>query len=777
MWRITFNSATLSLALLLVLQRPQLASSDTGLDRPFTSSFATLSHAPCVTLFHRNGRLGCGTEDRSNQIGMLKYFDGSLPNMNEPWVAVIEDYKLTANNMDTLLAVRGGFLQGILVLNSTAEDGSSEGQHTYNSPDSQTPRGYGTPDQYLSYGYSQYKWNANGQNLFSYDLFGIPMAFVTESDVSDSLREDSQSDTADNSIVAEFNYYMGMDKMDSKQCLAWEDVATGQWAPKCLPLGGTSVWATCGTPPNPSKDNGYKRPVVVVGAGMDSTSMFHDVSPGANTAASNILTLVMAARLLGENLDDAAFDSLSNRIVFALFQGESYGFVGSRSFLKDLRYPGFQCYSSPVHAVTRLGDKSEYACLNPVRPSLQFANLGKISGMISVDQIGHEVGDGMLYVHADQNNDSFGSFLANILINSGTNYFSVAQASTENNGNGYPYPPTPLTSLLSLSQGNVGGAVLTGYDYAFTNKVPYHSHMDSATHQGIGLKSVAAAATIVARSALAAAYDSGDYDYETAAAYAANLIPELDYQDEFLQELAHCLFYDGLCDLIRRYSSVEMANAHVHTGLNLGSGLPMSTPPSYYVGVYNGYYGQPFVQVGDNIYGSYDGNDYGSRNTDAVGMIPNQLESAIHGMLNDFLGRGTVSSNSDDDGDQFHGKECSKLNDCADVDYCSSYGESPTCTAGGWCVCTRAHYHVAFDEAIYPVPGKPTGYFKVKDGESGYSPIYTEPFWSNNVGVGVYRDVGWLPGFFTLVAGIAAGSISLFGAFVLRVGLKKEKLY
>src|SRR3569832_88496 len=137
---------------------------------------------------------------------------------------------------------------------------------------------------------------------------------------------------------------------------------------------------------------------------------------------------------------------------------------------------------------------------------------------------------------------------------------------------------------------------------------------------------------------------------------------------------------------------MEATNDRTRTGISaLGAGPGLGVPPNYYVGVYNYYYGQPFVQVGDNYYGAYNGNDYGNKpDTDAIGMIPRQLEATIHGLLNDYLGRGTVA-----DPEQL--VACHKLADCAAVDYCQSYGEMPVCTGGGYCVCKRAHYHVALD--------------------------------------------------------------------------------
>jgi nicastrin len=382
--------------------------------------------------------------------------------------------------------------------------------------------------------------------------------------------------------------------------------------------------------------------------------------------------------------------------------------------------------------------------------------------------------DNFLYVHADQNNDNFGAFLANVLKASGTSSFSVVATSAESNNNngGFPYPPSPLTSLLSLSAGAAGGAVLTGYDYAFTTHSPYHSHMASSSIHGMNYKSIAAAATIVARAALAAAYDAGDgsYDYETASAYALNLIPnELSYQDETLVALADCLFYNGECDMMKRYATVTSETERSLTGFKLGTGVSLGVPPNYYAGVYNDQYGQPFVQVGDNIYGAYDGQDFGKKSSDAISRQPRALENAIFGMMNDFLGRGTAN---------YAKKSCQTSSDCNDVSFCVNNGDMATCTGGGVCVCRRAHFHAALDEALVPAKNQYTGMFEMNANDAnGYSPMYTEPDWSNDVGVRVYRDAGTIPGLVTLAAGAVVSGLSFCAAFVLRVGLKKEKLY
>ena len=739
------------------------------LDEPFTTqSFTSLQHAPCVSLFYRLGRLGCGTEEHETvQIGKLVYFYGAVPDVNDPtnYVAVVEDYNMISATIQTLKADRAntGRLQGILVLNST----SLNTGNTIYSPDSMYVQGYNTPSEQINYGGSvQYKWNSRGQGLTNADLHGIPIAYILDSYVAQELRTEGQTSASSptnnkatkNAIVAEFNYYMGPDAMDSNTCLSWHDVSNQQWKPKCLPLGGLSVWAHVGSPPYDQT----QKPIILLGAGMDASNLYHDLSYGSNAAASNIIAMIMAAKLLGSALTDAQYDALPNRIVLSLFQGETYGFIGSRRFLRDIAYSGFTCQSEVVRSNIQLGETSEYGCLSPLRPNLRFMNVGnEISSMLSIDQIGHAVANGILYVHGDD-----ATAIVNLLKNVGTNQFSVVDSSAVDNGNGYPYPPSPYTSLLSLSSGAIPGAVLTGYDYDFPSKLPFHSQKDVPDY--IEMQTIAATATIMARTALAAAYDDGTYsgqgDYDTPTAYAKNLIPELSYSDSTLLEVANCFLQNGNCDLIQKYTKMEAANHGVNVGESLG------TPPNYYVGTYSWGRGQPFVQVGENIYGAYNGSDYGKK-SDVISMQPKQLESTIYGLFNDFLGRASTSDEI---------TSCKKAADCANVaNLCKNNDyDVATCSGSGACVCVRAQYHVAFDEALRAVEQMSPGYFTVDtENDAGISPMYTEPYWSSSVGVRIYRNGNALPGYITLLAGVGVGAVSFFGALVLKVGLKKEKLY
>ena len=78
---------------------------------------------------------------------------------------------------------------------------------------------------------------------------------------------------------------------------------------------------------------------------------------------------------------------------------------------------------------------------------------------------------------------------------------------------------------------------------------------------------------------------------------------------------------------------------------------------------------------------------------------------------------------------------------------------------------------MALDEGLEAKPGMSTGYFVQSQNDEEISPIYTEPFWSNDVGVKVYRNVGPIPGVVTLGVGAVALAVCVMAAFVLKVGL------
>ena len=106
----------------------------------------------------------------------------------------------------------------------------------------------------------------------------------------------------------------------------------------------------------------------------------------------------------------------------------------------------------------------------------------------------------------------------------------------------------------------------------------------------INLEAIAKAATVVARTALAAAYGNADD------ASAVDTIAELDADDETLTALAKCLLENGNCKLLSNYAKMERVNDGSEYDTDLEIGPSLGNPPSYYPGLFDIRNGPPFVQ-------------------------------------------------------------------------------------------------------------------------------------------------------------------------------------
>eukprot|EP00586_Coscinodiscus_wailesii_P012929 CAMPEP_0172497068 /NCGR_PEP_ID=MMETSP1066-20121228/94780_1 /TAXON_ID=671091 /ORGANISM="Coscinodiscus wailesii, Strain CCMP2513" /LENGTH=725 /DNA_ID=CAMNT_0013269645 /DNA_START=26 /DNA_END=2200 /DNA_ORIENTATION=- len=715
----------LSPALLLLLLLLTTSTVITGqtLNEPFQSEFNDLTHIPCVSLYTRNGRVGCGTSTRSTQSGRLLHYSATT-GPADSYVSVIPGLEFTAETLEAVLTGdKYTTLAGVLVVNvTTTDDGSSgddssssSGGVTIPSPAAAYPRGEDTPESQLTP--VSYPWNGAGDSLLYKDVHGTPIVWIPDGEMSryilsESRRQLSQPDPA---ISAQFNYYMGPQGETSQRCLEWKD-QDEVWRPKCLPLGGNSVWATTRAA-NGDGDGGDGKEVVMLGTGIDATSMFHDASTGANTAASGIMSLLLAAQIVGE----LALDGLSKSIGFGFFQGENYGYLGSRRFLKDIA--GFECLVSASR-------RNITGCIYPVRPSLEFQNVA-IDSFVAVDQIGVLATDKTAYVHATDD------FVSNVMLALGEDDFAVAKSSAEGEDGNTPIPPSPLTSLMSISgnnnedngngnndddnNNNIAGAVLTGYDNAFVSNTAYLSHYDRASYISINIDAIVSSAILLARTAVALAYDNGDEDYETAVNYATNLIADnvITSSTEIVTTLYNCLFEDGNCQLITNYTNMERANNYKTTGVDMGSPAALGNPPNYYVSIFDIWNGLPVAQVNGRTYGAYNGTDFDEKRGDGILIKPAALEMFILGWLNDALGKIQNGNNNADTS-----ISCQSTVDCDAITSCRA-----VCAGQGQCVCSHANYHVAFDEAIEPKLNYTPGYYQISEDDAGITPIYTEPYW------------------------------------------------
>lgn len=123
----------------------------------------------------------------------------------------------------------------------------------------------------------------------------------------------------------------------------------------CDPLQGRNIYATLFpreivNPSNRSNDKSEK--IILVSARLDTTSMFDGVGLGAMDSLASVATLVSTAHFLRKVLTNEVYEKNKLNVLFILFNGESYDYIGSQRFVYDLKkknaFPAPSSYTKPL---------------------------------------------------------------------------------------------------------------------------------------------------------------------------------------------------------------------------------------------------------------------------------------------------------------------------------------------------------------------------------------------------------------------------------------------
>jgi nicastrin len=487
---------------------------------PFSSA------APCVALTTaRAGREGCGSRTLAGEVGVLLPVDGAaslaiflgLGSAGGPadpsatagvrtlFVAAVAPSMLSNATLSALAALP--WTAGALALEAPlgAAEFFSEGAVL------QPPRG----------GAGARAWNPAGRGLVGLAL-PFPVAALRG---GDSAR--ARAAAAENAAAlargalfspapwaAHMRFFFGPGGLATGACLA---------AGSCSPLGGFSAWGwlsqgaaaaggwNASAPPGASAAAAAARlraPGVLAVAALDAAALFHDLAWGADGAASGLAALLLAAEALGRTANASA---LPRPILFAAFQGEAWGRVGSRRWAAEaLNASGFAC-AAPVAGNASASGRP--FCGAPLRADLTFTSLRNATPavVVAADQVGGNGGGG----------GGGGVWLRGAGGAGGARAVAVAAAvaaagapacaappysaplppsALPATDAALPLPPSPLRTFSPIAP----ALLLSGYDGAFSNPA-WASRWDNAT----GAPAVASAATLLARTLWALANDTG----------------------------------------------------------------------------------------------------------------------------------------------------------------------------------------------------------------------------------------------------------------------------
>ncbi len=550
---------------------------------------------PCVRMFHSKGSVGCRAMDRYPDslplymIGEMEDDDAlteddlmeSLESIQEPVALVVRDAILGDKSL-----MRAVLLSDTVQALVLVPDGVVDKPGLRNSPDVESPQGELTPSEAFDTD-PDYKWNVGGTGILEKDI-SIPVVFIQEKQSADVVKGYAISNRKRGignypRHMAHFDFYFWGEVVTSKSCLGWIDL-DGNWNPKCAPLGGQSAWGTAG-----SIDKHH--PVVMVTTGMDSKSMFHDAVPGSNSAVSGLVALLVAADSLASAVDakNISLDTLPYKIAFSAFQGESWGFIGSRRFVEDAFSTNDSTIFCENPVESSLSPTGSPMCLDPLYPSLEFLNLSSPEIVLSVDQVGKVTESNTMFLHPTAESLQAEDMETALSLGQYIPVLEIDQA------NGDTMPPTPLTSFLKRNS-SIRGMVLSGYDASFVDPF-YHrckrifrpcllicascllnAHvilfffLPSLSHwkDEINMDAVCAAATWLARAAYV--FAGGDKETSSVNIYANSTL---------VIDMVHCFTSGWDCSLASAFVKQEGRNLAEYLNGDVKVTVPTDGPNMY----------------------------------------------------------------------------------------------------------------------------------------------------------------------------------------------------
>ncbi|KAJ6738502.1 NICASTRIN [Salix koriyanagi] len=492
------------------------------------SMYVDFNGYPCVRLLNLTGEIGCSNPGRDKVVAPVVRYK-NVNEVTKPSAVLVSLYEFLELcgriSNDSNFAKNIG---GVLVEQGMDTQIKSKGF----SPDQKFPGA-----EFAPYKTNNYEWNPIGAGMM-WRAYSFPVFLLTEGGtqlVQEVAMNNEKKKNDYTEDVVEFDLVMQTTKSgthDSESCLQEQT---------CLPLGGYSVWSSL--PPINNSSSNHSKPIILTVASMDSASFFRDKNLGAESPISGLIALLAAVDSLSRvnGLDD-----LSKQLVFSVFTGEAWGYLGSRRFLFELDLQS--------EAVSGLNSSL-------IETVIEIGSVGK----------GFSQGKNTFFAHTaavslatNKTLDALKHARDSLELKN----ITVSSASTSNPG----IPPSSLMAFLKKNP-STSGMVLEDFDTSFSDKF-YHSHLDDMSN--INSSAIVAAASLVARTLYILASDDKNL--------SSTVLDAINVNASLVEELMSCLLdcEPGLsCELVKSYIVPTNQCPNHYVGVILGE--PSSNPNLGYV--------------------------------------------------------------------------------------------------------------------------------------------------------------------------------------------------
>ena len=283
-----------------------------------------------------------------------------------------------------------------------------------------------------------------------------------------------------------------------------------------------------------SPDVAPEQSIVMLISKLSSISMFSDISPGADSTITSIVTLLAVAEALGKLRNRTEVLTSTRNIAFALLDSESFDYTGSSRMAFSMAGNTF-----PQHPfITKW--------TNITVEAMQNVNLSSIDFIIDLDQMANYPNAESVFFHSNleepnpEKVDKIYKLMKRVA--------ASENVSLEREDKELPLPPTPVHQFIKHSQASssskLTGLVLSNYgkkyNNLFYNSIYDDSHNIYQTKKSKLVEHIARVSRMIALSL-----------YELT--FGVKLKPdELNVDKTTIDQLLECYLIDAQCHLFTR---------------------------------------------------------------------------------------------------------------------------------------------------------------------------------------------------------------------------------
>lgn len=285
--------------------------------------------------------------------------------------------------------------------------------------------------------------------------------------------------------------------------------------------------------------------IVLLMAKLSSLSMFTDISPGADSTVTSIVTLLAVAEALGRVKNSTEAIRSSRNIAFALIDSEPFDYTGSNAMVLGMINSTF-----PHRYLKYILNSTE---------SLKSFNLTALDYVINLDQISNYPSSSDIFLHTDPSNRDTNKLnkIMSIFKNQASKEkvnFNLSAADAK-----LPLPPTPVQTFIKNSQSiapenKLLGLVLSNYGKTyndlFYNSIYDDSHNVFQTSREKLVEHISQVASFVAKSLFELTFKVDKSD-------------DIMIDKGLVEDLLECYMVDANCNLFTR---AWTAGQHLPTG-------------------------------------------------------------------------------------------------------------------------------------------------------------------------------------------------------------------